>query len=103
MRSCEKSQGRVGLVLARASKNWKLAAAGRPSRSKSDYVTLSHPPHPSIFRLREQLQNQNNKSQKSDSGGGGGDQIKNLEAQLAEKMKQIKAKKEQMKKKGAYG
>ena len=68
--------------------------------SKSDYVTLSHPAHPLIFRLKEQLQNQNNKSQKSDVGG---DQIKNLEAQLAEKMKQIKAKKEQMKKKGAYG
>jgi len=51
-------------------------------------------------RLKEQLQNQNNKNQKSDVGG---DQIKNLEAQLAEKMKQIKAKKEQMKKKGAYG
>ena len=50
--------------------------------------------------MKEQLQNQNNKSQKSDVGG---DQIKNLEAQLAEKMKQIKAKKEQMKKKGAYG
>ena len=77
------------------SKNWKLAGG-----SKSDYVTLSHPAHPSIFRLKEQLQNQNNKSQKSDVGG---DQIKNLEAQLAEKMKQIKAKKEQMKKKGAYG
>ena len=78
------------------SKNWKLAGGG----SKSDYVTLSHPAHPLIFRLKEQLQNQNNKSQKSDVGG---DQIKNLEAQLAEKMKQIKAKKEQMKKKGAYG
>ena len=90
----------MGLVLARASKNWKLAARPLPG-SKSDYVTLSHPAHPSIFRLKEQLQNQNNKSQKSDSGGG--DQIKNLEAQLAEKMKQIKAKKEQMKKKGAYG
>ena len=74
--------------------------SGLPGRSKSDYVTLSHPAHPSIFRLKEQLQNQNNKSQKSDVGG---DQIKNLEAQLAEKMKQIKAKKEQMKKKGAYG
>ena len=89
----------MGLVLARASKNWKFAARPLPG-SKSDYVTLSHPPHPSIFRLKEQLQNQNNKSQKSDVGG---DQIKNLEAQLAEKMKQIKAKKEQMKKKGAYG
>ena len=55
--------------------------------------------NPSIFRLKEQLQNQNSKSQKCD----GGDQIKNLEIQLAEKMKQIKAKKEQMKKKGAYG
>lgn len=76
--------------------NWQRP----PCRSKSDYVTLSHPAHPSIFRLKEQLQNQNNKSQKSDVGG---DQIKNLEAQLAEKMKQIKAKKEQMKKKGAYG
>jgi len=52
-------------------------------------------------RLKEQLQNQNNKScQKSETGG---DQIKNLEAQLAEKMKAIKVKKEQMKKKGAYG
>ena len=53
--------------------------------------------------MKEQLQNQNNKSsQKSDLVGGGGE-IKNLEAQLAEKMKAIKAKKEQMKKKGAYG
>ena len=62
---------------------------------------MSHPAYPSIFRLKEQLQNQNNKScQKSEIGG---DQIKNLEAQLAEKMKAIKVKKEQMKKKGAYG
>ena len=62
---------------------------------------MSRPAHPSIFRLKEQLQNQNNKScQKSEIGG---DQIKNLEAQLAEKMKAIKVKKEQMKKKGAYG
>ena len=62
---------------------------------------MSHPADPSIFRLKEQLQNQNNKScQKSEIGG---DQIKNLEAQLAEKMKAIKVKKEQMKKKGAYG
>ena len=49
------------------------------------------------FRLKEQLQSQNNKNVKSD------DQIRNLENQLAEKMKQIKLKKEQMKKKGAYG
>lgn len=93
----------MGLVLeSQSGKNWKFAI---PSQDGAVKVIMSrchtHPAHPPIFRLKEQLQNQNNKSsQKSEIGG---DQIKNLEAQLAEKMKAIKVKKEQMKKKGAYG
>ena len=96
------NKGGAGTRESQSGKNWKFAISPQPGWcSKSDYVTVSRPAHPSIFRLKEQLQNQNNKScQKSEIGG---DQIKNLEAQLAEKMKAIKVKKEQMKKKGAYG
>ena len=50
-----------------------------------------------ILRLKEQLLSQNCNNFKSD------DQIRNLEKQLNEKMKQIKVKKEQVKKKAAYG
>ena len=96
------NKGGAGTPERQSGKNWKFAISPQPGWcSKSYYVTVSHPAHPSIFRLKEQLQNQNNKScQKSEIGGEG---IKNLEAQLAEKMKAIKVKKEQMKKKGAYG
>ena len=50
-----------------------------------------------MFRLRDQLKGQNNRTQKSE------EQIVSLESQLTEKMKQIKLKKDQIKKKGAYG
>ena len=50
------------------------------------------------YRLKEQLLNQNNRG-----GGKSEELIRTLEKQLHEKMKQIKMKKEQLKKKGVYG